>query len=414
MVVKKIKNPKRSATKRTRIEALANYIRTPESSNANEKCVYENTRGFLSDTHNGHKTEMLALAEEAVRSKDPISHYVLSWHEDERPDIAQIEHAVSLFLDELGLVEHQVIYGLHADTDNLHLHVMVNRVHPETLKVVEINKGFDLEAAHRAIARIEAAQGWRREKHGRYQVEANGSLVRAQHSHQAPQPAQSKRDHEYRTGEKSAERIAMEEAAPLIQQAQTWAELHRELAAKGMRYAKVGSGAKVWVGDIALKASSVSRAASLGKLEKRLGIYQPAAEVMPVIVRQPEPLSAEYSPQWHTYRATRQAHHAAKTAALLALQTRQAKERATLAAQQYQQREEVLSGDWQGRGTLLNALRSVLAEQQHAETNVLYQRQRAERSALRKQYPPFLEWREYQRLEQMPVVKNKDLLQATF
>ena len=39
---------------------------------------------------------------------------------------------------------------------------MVNRVHPITRKVIEINKGFDLEALHRAVARIEHVQGWRR------------------------------------------------------------------------------------------------------------------------------------------------------------------------------------------------------------------------------------------------------------
>jgi hypothetical protein len=56
---------------------------------------------------------------------------------------------------------------------------------------------------------------------------------------------------ENRTGEKSALRIAIEDGAAIIKQAQTWEQLHRELAAKGMRYEKTGSGATVFVGMLA-------------------------------------------------------------------------------------------------------------------------------------------------------------------
>lgn len=158
----------------------------------------------------------------------------------------------------------------------LHLHLAINRVHPETLKVVKINNGFDIEAAHKAIARIENAQGWQREQNGRYQVLENGELGREHIDKDKPrQPAQPKRDMENRTGEKSAERIAIEDGAPIIKKAQTWEQLHRELAAKGMRYEKTGSGATLFVGDVGVKASSADRDASLSKLQKRLGAYQP-------------------------------------------------------------------------------------------------------------------------------------------
>ena len=77
------------------------------------------------------------------------------WKEGEQPAAPQIEEAVSIFLQELQLKGHQAIYALHADTDNFHLHIAVNRVHPLNGKVIKPNKGFDLEAAHRAIAKIE-------------------------------------------------------------------------------------------------------------------------------------------------------------------------------------------------------------------------------------------------------------------
>ena len=157
---------------------LADYALAPDRRRfAGE--VHPRWRARFSGHHpRRSKAEMLALAEVSAHSKDPIHHYVLSWPRGEQPTSAQIEEAIDVFLDTMGLVGHQTLYGLHADTDNVHLHLMVNRVHPITRKVIEINKGFDLEALHRAVARIEHVQGWRREARGRYRVRVDGTIQR--------------------------------------------------------------------------------------------------------------------------------------------------------------------------------------------------------------------------------------------
>ena len=90
----------------------------------------------------------------------------------------QADQAVGMFLDEMGLAEHQALYGLHRDTENWHLHMAVNRVHPETEKLATVNNGFDHEVAHRAIARIEHAQGWQREERGLFRTLENGRVER--------------------------------------------------------------------------------------------------------------------------------------------------------------------------------------------------------------------------------------------
>ncbi|MBR6674121.1 MAG: hypothetical protein IKL39_05305, partial [Mailhella sp.] len=51
-------------------------------------------------------------------------------------------------------------------------------------------------------------------------------------------------------------------------------ELHEGLAAVGLRFEKKGSGALVWVDDVAVKASSVDRSFSMPKLIKKLGEYE--------------------------------------------------------------------------------------------------------------------------------------------
>ena len=275
MIVKKVPNPNKSASKAVRIRALAGYIRAPETDNAAEKCLYAGARGFLCGGPEAQTEEMLALARDAPRSRDPIAHYVLSWHADEHPTPAQVEELVDLLLDELGVAQHQVLYGLHADTDNTHLHVMLNRVHPDTLRAVEINGGFDVKALHKACARIEHAQGWRTERGARYRVNAANEVepIERVAPERMARPPQRVVDTEHRRGERSAARIAMAEAAPLIEAARSWEALHAALARRDMGYVRAGSGAAVRVGAVFVKASTVSRAASRKRLEARLGPY---------------------------------------------------------------------------------------------------------------------------------------------
>ncbi len=400
MIVKKVKNPKKSASKAARVVRLVDYIRAPEKDNAAEKCLYAGARGFISSDYHSQRSEMLALSQEAVRSRDTINHYVLSWQEGEQPNERQVEEAVDIFLHELGLDEHQAMYGLHVDTANVHLHIAVNRVHPVTLKVVKPNRGFDIEAAHRAVARIEDRQGWRREDHGRYKVEKDGGVVRDVARQVSREPQQPKRDMEMRTGEKSAERIAIEDGAPLMLAATNWAQLHQALATKGMRYEKVGSGAVVFVNDIGVKASRADRNASLGKLEKRLGPFEPA-HVEKVAPHPPEPLAAGVG-AWEPYIALRHAHYQAKDKAWRGMRKRQAREREELARHHKKERADVLQGQWKGKGALRNAFESVLAAQRASAKLDLRDRQRLESRELRAMHPAFPDFEQWLREQSRP------------
>jgi hypothetical protein len=60
-----------------------------------------------------------------------------------------------------------------------------------------------------------------------------------------------------------------------IKNAVSWPELHEKLSAVGLRFEKKGSDAILFVGEIAVKASSVDRAFSMGALRKRLGEFTP-------------------------------------------------------------------------------------------------------------------------------------------
>ena len=308
MIVKKIKAkaaPSGSGvkSKAAHITDLTDYLCQGERRGApvreGEEVLYVGAQGFAwDDSVREWQKQMIALATAATRSKNPVTHYMMSWQEGERPTEKQVDEAVRLFMKELGLEGHQVVYGLHRDTDNVHLHLAVNRVHPVTEKPVKINRGFDIEAAHQAIARIEHAQGWRRERRGRYQIDEQSQVVRREAKReQVPEqvqkqepakpsidgawlPSARRRVQQSQTPTQSAPREQGDPrviAAAAIREAEGWQQLHEQLAKRGMRYERKGSGALVWLGEHPMKASEVDRGASLGQLQKRLGEYQPAA-----------------------------------------------------------------------------------------------------------------------------------------
>lgn len=296
MIGKKIPKKKEKAASKSKaanVVALTDYIANPSQTpgHEHEKLLYRGSRNFISDEFISQQREMVSLASEAVRSTMPVSHYLLSWKEGEHPTPEQIEEAVDIVLEELGLIGCQTMFGVHDDTNNQHAHIAINRVDPVTDKVRKANRGFDIEAMHRAVARIEKLQGWEREPNARYQVLENGQVVQSFKVEGSKPVKQHIVDKENVTGEKSATRIAIEEAGPILMTATSWREVHDGLEKIGMRYERFGSGAKVFVGEVGVKASDVDKKASMSRMEKRLGIFEPANQESPnvFIVHTPEP-----------------------------------------------------------------------------------------------------------------------------
>lgn len=302
MIVKKIKNRKIEKPKSWQIGDLLDYIRHPHNRNPQEKIECAGGRSFLSATHAGQKVEMIALARESVHSAMPVQHWIFSWQEGEQPTREQVEEVVDVFLEKMGLAEHQTIYGLHYDTDNYHLHIAVNRMNPESGKVVQPHRGFDIREAHKILAFIEHKQGWAAEENALYAVLENGELARRRIAGER-KPKQPALDFEHATGEKSAQRIAQERGHSIIRKAGSWTELHEKLAAAGLRFEKKGSGAIIFVGDIAVKASSVDRAFSMGKLCKRLGDFEEGTYPDDQGKIAPEPVSPVNRDEWNAYQA---------------------------------------------------------------------------------------------------------------
>jgi hypothetical protein len=385
MIVKYIANPKTQSNKATRIGSLLDYIEADGRADA-QKAEYIGANGnFYSDSQQGQRAEMVALAMEATRSKDPVDHWLLSWKEGEQPTQAQCNEAAGILKRHLGMSsDNLAVFALHRNTENYHLHVVLNRVHPETLRVED--KGWCIDKAHKAIAEIVLRQGWEAEKNARYVADRSGEVTRASVVCE-PQPRSKARDYENATGEKSCERIALEKAAPILRNAKSWEQVHEGLAQVDMRYERKGSGAMLWVGDQPLKASCIGREFSRSRMEERLGEFQSdsRSNTMPLQQRTAEPLRPDMPANWAEYRKTLVANRKQKDAAQVQqrLDHRAARE---MQSAEFRKERSALHQGGKWSGDALNVARSLLAADHAKRRAELMEQQKRERDTLRMRF----------------------------
>lgn len=254
-----------------------------------------------------------------TRSKsDKTYHLVFSFPPGERPPL-DVLHAIE---DELcaviGYTDHQRISAVHTDTDHLHVHVAINKVHPSGLQNIE--PFFDKQRLMEACERLEIKHGLQRTNHGLTERQADKTRGSAQ-------------DIEAYTGVESLTGKVTREVAPAMRRAANWQELHAALAEHGLRIKPHGAG--LVIGDDGLglwcKASECGRDLSMKALTDRLGPFESdrnrptqARKRYEPRPRQPHPSSA---PLFAEYQRQRQAAIAGRKqgfAAIKAERTREA------------------------------------------------------------------------------------------
>jgi hypothetical protein len=230
---------------------------------------------------------MKAVAAMNPRVKDPVYHVVLSWPASESPTDEQAFACGAHALKAVGMDDHQYVFAIHRDTDNVHLHIAVNRVHPDTLKAVYPDRDFF--KLDRAMRELELRFGWRHDK-GPYAVyERHGVAVidwaKKDQNTKEKAPAAAK-DMERFSGQESFFSYVRGEPrkaiVALFKQNGTWQSLHRELARFGLEIRSKGQGMAIFdVRDetvTPIKASDMHEELSKSRLERRLGPYQPLLE----------------------------------------------------------------------------------------------------------------------------------------
>jgi hypothetical protein len=188
----------------------------------------------------------------ARAKSDRTYHLLISMRSGENPDPETLQKIEGRFCRELGFDEHQRISVVHRDTDNLHIHVAINKIHPQKLTLHDPIQDYKTRSKLAAV--LENELGLARDRHER--------------------AARKGHDMEAKTGLESFETWLRERAQHLVD-ATSWAELHGIASAYGVTL-KLRANGFVF-GDeeqgIFVKASAVHRLLSRAELEKRLGTF---------------------------------------------------------------------------------------------------------------------------------------------
>ena len=69
--------------------------------------------------------------------EDPVKTLSLAWHKDDKPTPEHMVEAADSFLKHMGWDQHQAVYVGHQDTEHKHIHIILNRVHPENGRTLD-------------------------------------------------------------------------------------------------------------------------------------------------------------------------------------------------------------------------------------------------------------------------------------
>ena len=211
----------------------------------------------------------------AHNKSDPVFHYILSWQSHESPRPEQIYDSVRHSLSRLGLSDHQFVSAVHTDTDNLHVHVAVNRVHPETGYLNRLP--YSQEKLSKACRELELKHGFSPDN-GCYVIAPDNRIVRRTSVERDRQSA-------WQHGRKPSlkEYIADTAVAGLREAPVTdWSSLHQRFAQAGLFIASDNGELKVKDGwdreRPGVTLSAFGHSWSTDKLIRKLGEFTPPAQ----------------------------------------------------------------------------------------------------------------------------------------
>lgn len=216
-------------------------------------CQTENVSAAMIEVRNTQALNKLSAA-------DKTYHLIVSFRPGETPDEAMLRAIEHRLCDALGFKSHQRVSVVHHDTDNLHMHIAINKVHPTQLT---IHEPFN---AYRTLAqmceRFEDDYGLEKDNHKAKKVRGENQAA----------------DMEHIAAVESLLGWIKRECSEKMQGAQSWEAMHQVMREHGLEMHERANGLVITSeSGISVKASSVNRDFSKAKLESRLGDFAAAA-----------------------------------------------------------------------------------------------------------------------------------------
>ncbi|MBR9901830.1 MAG: relaxase/mobilization nuclease domain-containing protein [Rhodospirillales bacterium] len=215
----------------------------------------------------------LALLEiEAVRRQKPdiadkTYHLVVSFRPGDQDKLSKddLMAVEAEYAKALGYSDHQRVAGTHINTDNFHMHIAFNKVHPETLKVITPHRDFKI------LANVS------REMEKKYGLAIDPGMTDGK-EREPNTLSPAARNYEAHTWQESFQRHVLKHRNEILEglgKAETWLEAHEVLAEYDIHLKLRGNGMVLMSPDgQAMKASQLDRSCSKKKLESRFGMFR--------------------------------------------------------------------------------------------------------------------------------------------
>ncbi|MFT2112499.1 TraI/MobA(P) family conjugative relaxase [Marinomonas sp. 2405UD68-3] len=245
--------------KKSDFSGLVKYI-TDEQSKT-ERLGLVNATNCEADTMQAVIGEVLATQQGNTRAKgDKTYHLIVSFPAGEKPEDDVLKAVEERICAGLGYAEHQRVSAVHHDTDNVHIHIAINKIHPTRNTMHEPYQ--DYRTLGGLCDALEDEYGLQKDNHqGRKSV----SQGRAS-------------DMERHAGIESLVSWIKGECLEEIKTAKTWEELHHVMSDNGLEIRQRANGFVIESEDgTQVKASTVARDLSKPKLEARLGAFEETA-----------------------------------------------------------------------------------------------------------------------------------------
>lgn len=206
--------------------------------------------------------EILATQHMNTRAKgDKTYHLIVSFRAGEQPDEATLKAIEERICSGLGYGDHQRISAVHNDTDNLHIHIAINKIHPTR------NTMHDPFQAYRTLGELCTI------------LEQDYGLVQDNHTPRRTLSEARVADMEHHSGMESLAGWIKRHCLEEIRSTTSWTELHQVMRDNGMVLRERSNGLVVKASDgTMIKASTIARDLSKRALEDRLGPFAASSE----------------------------------------------------------------------------------------------------------------------------------------
>lgn len=192
---------------------------------------------------------------------DKTYHLLVSFPTGEHPENSVLQDIEERLCTGLGYGAHQRISALHHDTDHLHIHIALNKIHPTRHTMHEPFLAY--KRLGELCANLEEEHGLQQENHTvKHRVSENRALDMEKHS-----------------GVESLVGWIQRTCLNNLLSAPSWRDLHEVFGKNGLELRVCANGLIIKAGGGPMvKASTVARALSRQNLERRLGPFEALLE----------------------------------------------------------------------------------------------------------------------------------------